>query len=180
LIRGICCLRAGVPGVSERIRVTSIVDRFLEHSRVFYFENAGSPEVFLASADWMPRNFIRRVEVMFPVEEPRLKARVVEEILPTVLGDNVKARTQCPDGAYARVAAVDGQEPLRSQAALQGLARESARESAREMGKVGRRPFVPILRRNGKNGKGDTKKAASIRPPRRTLKTRGSRKTDDV
>jgi polyphosphate kinase len=181
LIRGICCLRAGVPGVSERIRVTSIVDRFLEHSRVFYFENAGSPEVFLASADWMPRNFIRRVEVMFPVEEPRLKARVVEEILPTVLGDNVKARTQCPDGAYARVAAVDGQEQLRSQAALQGLARESARESAREMGKVGRRPFVPILRRSGKNGKGDAKKTGpSTRPPRRTLKTRGARKTDDV
>jgi len=181
LIRGICCLRAGVPGVSERIRVTSIVDRFLEHSRVFYFENAGSPEVFLASADWMPRNFIRRVEVMFPVEEPKLKARIVDEILPTVLGDNVKARAQQADGAYQRLAANNGNAPLRSQAALQGLARESARESAREMGNVGRRPFVPILRRAGKNGKGDSKKqGASARPPRRGLKARGTRKGDEV
>jgi polyphosphate kinase len=182
LIRGICCLRAGVPGVSERIRVTSIVDRFLEHSRAFYFENGGNPDVFLASADWMPRNFIRRVEVMFPIEAVKVKARIVEEILPTVLGDNVKARAQQADGAYARLAGDNGKPPARSQAVLQGLARESARESAREMGNVGRRPFVPILRRAGKNGKGDTKKAgSSTRPPRRSLKTRGARKpAEDV
>ena len=103
LIRSICCLRAGLAGISETIRVTSIVDRFLEHSRVFYFENAGEPEVFLASADWMPRNFFRRIEVMFPIEDPRLKARIVDTVLPTLLGDNVKARFQRPDGSYGRV-----------------------------------------------------------------------------
>src|SRR5919106_952020 len=91
VIRGICCLRGGLPGASETIRVTSIVDKFLEHSRVFYFENDGNPEVFLASADWMPRNFVRRVEVMFPIEDPKLRARIVNEVLATVLADTVKA-----------------------------------------------------------------------------------------
>ena len=127
VIRGICCLRAGLPGVSENIRVTSIVDKFLEHSRVFYFENGGKPEVFLASADWMPRNFFRRIEVMFPVEDPKLRARIVDEILPTVLADNVKARQQRPDGTYVR-ATPSADKPVRSQVALQLLARESARE----------------------------------------------------
>src|SRR5690606_7777422 len=73
LVRGICCLRPSVPGVSERIRVHAVIDRFLEHARIFYFENAGESEVFLASADWMPRNFERRVEVMFPILEPRIR-----------------------------------------------------------------------------------------------------------
>ena len=99
IIRGTCSLRAGLPGVSDRIRVTSIVDRFLEHSRVFYFANDGNPEVFLASADWMPRNFFRRIEVMFPVEDAQLKARICERILPTILA-NVQARVQNPDGSY--------------------------------------------------------------------------------
>src|SRR5205807_4023212 len=85
VIRGICCLRAGLPGVSDTVRVISLVDKFLEHSRVFFFENAGNTEVFLGSADWMPRNFFRRLEVMFPVEDKSLKARIVHEILPTVL-----------------------------------------------------------------------------------------------
>jgi polyphosphate kinase len=152
LIRGICCLRAGLPGVSETIRVTSIVDRFLEHSRVFYFENAGAPEVFLASADWMPRNFFRRIEVMFPIEDDRLKARIVENILPTLFADTVKARVQQVDGTYVR-RSPEGEAGFRSQVALQGL----ARESAREVGETGRRLFVPIMREPGRNG-GDGKK----------------------
>ena len=104
VIRGICCLRPGLPGVSETIRVTSIVDKFLEHSRIFYFENGGNPEVFLASADWMPRNFWRRIETAFPIEDPALQARIVGEILPAVLGDNTKARDLLPDGTYERLA----------------------------------------------------------------------------
>ena len=81
--RGICCLRPGVKGLSETIRVRSIVDRFLEHSRIFVFGTDDEAEVFLASADWMPRNFFRRVEVMFPILAPDLKQRVLREILPT-------------------------------------------------------------------------------------------------
>ncbi|MGH7537846.1 MAG: polyphosphate kinase 1 [Gemmatimonadales bacterium] len=151
LIRGICCLRSGLPGASETIRVISIVDRFLEHSRLFYYENAGDPEIFLASADWMPRNFFRRIEVMFPIEDPRLKARIIETILPTLLTDNVKARVQNPDGSYGRVARGVDETAVRAQVALQG----QARESAREVGETKHRLFVPIVReavRNGGNG----------------------------
>ncbi len=176
VIRGICCLRAGVPGVSERIRVTSIVDRFLEHSRVFYFENAGAPEVFLASADWMPRNFFRRVEVMFPIEDPKLKSRIVENILPTVLADNVKARVQLPDGSYERVKAPESEPAVRSQVVLQGL----ARESAREVGEHGRPLFVPILRQSGRNGSGtDGKQVATARRLARGARGAGRRKSSE-
>ena len=127
VVRGTCCLRPGMAGLSENLRVTSIVDRFLEHSRVFYFENAGAPEVFLGSADWMPRNFLRRIEVMFPVEDPRLKTRLTKELLQVVLNDNVKARQLQADGTYTRVVPAEGQDPLRSQTVFQALARESAR-----------------------------------------------------
>ena len=82
IVRGICCLRPGIPGVSENIRVISIVDRFLEHSRIFVFGDGDSAKVFLSSADWMPRNFYRRVEVMFPIESQPLKKRILREILP--------------------------------------------------------------------------------------------------
>ena len=126
IIRGICCLRPGLPGVSENIRVIGIVDKFLEHSRVFYFENAGSPELFLGSADWMPRNFFRRIEVMFPVLDPELRTRIVNEVLETGLADNVKARLLCPDGSYRRRARAEDEPEVRSQVILQGLAREAA------------------------------------------------------
>ncbi len=112
--RGICSLRPGVPGVSENIRVISVVDRFLEHSRIFYFENAGTPEVYVGSADWMDRNLSRRVEVVFPIEQPELKQRVID-VLRTTLADTAKARELLPDGTYRRVVAPDGQTPLRSQ-----------------------------------------------------------------
>jgi polyphosphate kinase len=172
LIRGICCLRAGLAGASETIRVISIVDRFLEHSRVFYFENAGKPEVFLASADWMPRNFFRRIEVMFPIDDARLKARIVESILPTLLGDNVKARIQRPDGSYVRVERSPEEPALRSQVALQGQARESARE-----GDAKHRLFVPIVRlagRNGGNGAKTEERRGARRVKRQSVRKKSS------
>ncbi|MBC8131661.1 MAG: RNA degradosome polyphosphate kinase, partial [Deltaproteobacteria bacterium] len=125
IVRGICCLRPGVPGTSENIRVTSIVDRFLEHARIFYFEAGGKKEVFLSSADWMPRNFLRRVEVMFPVDDVTLRDRVIDEILAISLGDNVKARRLLPDGSYERIRP-EGKPALRSQVRFMELAREKA------------------------------------------------------
>jgi polyphosphate kinase len=126
LVRGICCLRPGVPGVSERIRVTSIVGRFLEHSRVFYFLNGGAEEVFLGSADLMPRNIFRRVEVLFPVTDPRHVAALRDEILGVYLADNLKARRMRPDGSYQRVRLPEGEAPMSAQAWLLRR-RESAR-----------------------------------------------------
>ncbi len=124
LVRGICCLRPGVPGVSENIRVVSVVDRFLEHSRVFAFGEGAQAEVWLSSADWMPRNFVRRIETMFPVEEPALRQRLLEEVLGVALKDNVKARRLERDGTYVPV----GQDgaPVRSQMVLMELARRTA------------------------------------------------------
>src|SRR6202142_3932985 len=102
LVRGICSLRPGIRGVSDRIRVRSIVGRFLEHSRIYYFENGGEPEVYLGSADWMPRNLHERVEVLFPLKNPLLRDRVVHEILAAYLADNVKSRFLQNDGRYLR------------------------------------------------------------------------------
>jgi polyphosphate kinase len=114
IIRGICCLRPGVPGLSDRIRAVSIVDRFLEHARVLYFANHDAPEYFLASADWMPRNLDRRVEIAFPVLDPRLRAQLAA-VLDVQLGDTVKARLIRPDGTSQRISASPG---LRSQERL--------------------------------------------------------------
>jgi polyphosphate kinase len=124
LVRGICCLRAGVPGLSERIRVISIVDRFLEHARAFAFGTGDRVEVFIASADWMPRNFHRRIEVLAPVEDPALRNRVLDEVLGVGLRDNVKARKLMPDGTYVPVERV-GPE-VRSQTVLLEQARRSS------------------------------------------------------
>jgi polyphosphate kinase len=126
IVRGICCLRPGVPGTSDNIRVTSIVDRFLEHARIFYFENGGKREVYLSSADWMPRNFQRRVEVMFPVDDEELRDRVVDEILAVALRDNVKARRLLSDGNYVRVRPEGDAPTVRSQYRFMELAREKA------------------------------------------------------
>jgi polyphosphate kinase len=125
IVRGICCLRPGVPDLSENIRVISIVDKFLEHSRISYFQNNDSPQVFLTSADWMPRNFRRRVEIMFPIEDPRLQNRIVDGILGVALMDNVKARVLQPDGTYRRISPASAGEPIiRSQIEFQNMARE--------------------------------------------------------
>jgi polyphosphate kinase len=102
IIRGLSILRPGVPGLSERIRVRSIVGRFLEHSRIFHFANGGNDEIYLGSADWMPRNLFERCEVVFPVRDPAVRARIHDEILPAYLADTVKARLQQSDGTYVR------------------------------------------------------------------------------
>ena len=102
LVRGMCCLRPGIPGISENIRVTSIVGRFLEHSRMFYFHNSGKEEVYLGSADMMPRNLNRRVELVFPVQDPKLVRHLRDELLATYLDEVVKARHMNSDGTYSR------------------------------------------------------------------------------
>ena len=117
-VRGICCLRPGIPGISENIRVTAIVGRFLEHARIYYFRNGGNEEVWLGSADLMPRNLDRRVEILFPVENPSLKKAIIGTILPVQLGDNVKSRIMQPDGTYARTAPAPGEESLNAQSWL--------------------------------------------------------------
>jgi polyphosphate kinase len=115
VVRGICGLRPGLPGISENIRVTSIVDRFLEHSRLYVFSPDDEAQIYLSSADWMPRNFHRRVEVMFPVEDPNLKRRILKEIIPTYLRDNTRARRLESDGSYSRVRPQPGEAAHRSQ-----------------------------------------------------------------
>jgi polyphosphate kinase len=117
-VRGICCLRPGVARVSENITVTSVVGRFLEHTRIFYFRNGGDEEVFLGSADLMPRNLNGRVEVTFPVEDERLRTALRDEILFLHLHDNVQARRLLPDATYERLSPGAGEEPLSSQALL--------------------------------------------------------------
>ncbi|HEY3628210.1 MAG TPA: polyphosphate kinase 1 [Terracidiphilus sp.] len=102
IIRGVCTLRPGVPGLSDRIRVRSIVGRFLEHSRIFHFANGGDDEIYIGSADWMPRNLFERCEVVFPVRDAAARARIHDEILPALLADTVKARLLQPDGSYIR------------------------------------------------------------------------------
>ena len=129
IVRGMCALRPGVPGVSERIRVTSIVDRFLEHSRIFVFGTGATAEAYLSSADWMTRNFARRIEVMFPIEDPIIKARILDEIVATYLADNQKARRLAADGTWSRADA-NGANPVRSQTALLALAHAAAEPKA--------------------------------------------------
>jgi polyphosphate kinase len=120
IVRGTCCLRPGVPGMSDNIRVVSIIDRFLEHARVYFFENGGQSECYLASADWMPRNLDHRVEIAFPILDPKLQTEV-REILDVQLRDTTKARLLQPDGTSIRARAVAGAEPLRSQERLYEL-----------------------------------------------------------
>ena len=117
IVRGMCCLRPGLPGISENIRVRSIIGRFLEHTRVFYFGNDGKPEIYLASADWMERNFFRRVETCFPLEAQGGRDRVVRD-LDYYLRDNTQAWLLQPDGSYQRVEPAEGEEPLSAQQAL--------------------------------------------------------------
>ncbi len=146
--RGICALRPGIPGVSENIRVTSVVDRFLEHSRIYYFGNAGKPEVYIGSADWMDRNLSRRVESIWPVEQPDLKVRLIEEILATTLSDNVKARELQSDGTYRRLVPAAGEEPIRSQNRFLELAAMNA--ARRQWSAEPARPATPRINRRPK------------------------------
>jgi len=137
--------------LSENIRVFSIVGRFLEHSRIYYFENAGQREVFLSSADWMPRNFFRRVELAFPIENPILRDQIVNEVLPSFLNDRVKARELQPDGSY-RPLKPEGKEP-RAQA--QWHFREVSRERIKKMSgskkKLRADKLIPITEADAKS-----------------------------
>jgi len=118
IVRGICCLRPGLAGISDNISVVSIVGRFLEHSRIYYFRNGGQDEILLGSADLMPRNLNHRVEVIFPVEDPKLIRHLRDEILMAYLNDNVQARRMASDGTYTRRASTEGEPLLSSQAWL--------------------------------------------------------------
>ncbi|MGA3070405.1 MAG: polyphosphate kinase 1 [Terracidiphilus sp.] len=131
IVRGLCILRPGVKGLSERIRVRSIVGRFLEHSRIFHFANGGNDEIYLGSADWMPRNLFERCEVVFPVRDLAALARIHDEILPAYLADTVKARLQQADGSYLRaVKTLKDAKPFSSQEFLMQLAEGKVELSA--------------------------------------------------
>jgi polyphosphate kinase len=140
ICRGICALRPGLPGISDNIRVISIVDRFLEHSRIFYFGNGGEPQVYIGSADLMDRNLSRRVEVVWPVEQADLKQRLIGEILATSLADNAKASLLQADGSYQRLVPEPGQLRGRSQERFLEIA---AQNTARRLAEVqGPAPLV--------------------------------------
>jgi polyphosphate kinase len=125
MIRGICCLRPGVPGVSEGIEVRSVVDQYLEHARVFAFGPGDKADVFISSADWMPRNFLRRIDVMVPVQDPELRRRILQEVLDLGFQDNTQAWRLQADGRYARLEGADS--PVRSQEEQFRLVQERTR-----------------------------------------------------
>ena len=132
LVRGICCLRPGVPQVSDRIRVHRVVDRFLEHSRIFVFGEGKRMRTFISSADWMPRNFHKRVEVMVPIEDPEARARLLE-VFEAGMADEAKGSRLLPDGTHQRLQAPAGQEPRRSQDVLDPARRhERTAQAVRE------------------------------------------------
>ena len=133
IVRGICCLKSGIPGVSENIRVISIVDRFLEHSRIYYFHDDGNEKIFLSSADWMPRNLDKRVETAFPIEDEKLKERI-KETLKITLADTVKARVQRPDGTYEHVDG-RGKEVIHSQLIFHSQAVENYKKAKKNTDK---------------------------------------------
>jgi len=155
IIRGLCILRPGIKGMSERIRVRSIVGRFLEHSRIYHFANGGDDEIFLGSADWMPRNLFERCEVVFPVRDPAAKARIHDEILPAILADTAKARLQQPDGSYIRASKVlKDANPFSSQDFLMQLAEGKTDISAIPLSPTPKpvaKPAVRPAKRNAAN-----------------------------
>jgi polyphosphate kinase len=130
LVRGICCLRPEVHGITDRVRVTSIVGRFLEHSRIFWFRNGGAEEVYLGSADLMRRNLSRRVEVLFPVRDPGLVRHLRDVVLATYLADDVRARRMRPDGSYERVRRLEGEPGVDAQLRLLQAAAAAADEAS--------------------------------------------------
>lgn len=142
IIRGICCLKAGVPGLSENITVCSIVGQFLEHSRIFLFENDGDPKLYMGSADWMPRNLDRRVEILFPVEDEELKKRLFH-ILEVQMEDNVKAQYLQPDGTYAKRDR-RGRQPVCAQEQFAAEAVQAAKALRTGMDPRESRVFIPM------------------------------------
>src|SRR5262249_31327950 len=127
------CLRPGIMGLSDRIQVRATIDRFLEHERIFRFENGGSREIYLSSADWMPRNFHRRVEILIPLLDPLIAQRV-EDILKLLHSDSIKTWELSADGSYARVLQAQG-PPVRAQAKFIELARERTKADPHRQGR---------------------------------------------
>ena len=174
LVRGICGLRPGVTGVSERIQVRATIDRFLEHSRIAWFKNGGNDEVFISSADWMPRNFHRRVEVMIPILEPSIKDRLTGEILALGMVDNAKSWTLGSDGSYTRLSPAAGEPPIRSQVRFTELTRERVKEADAHIRASVRYQFVqvhpsgasgPPGQRRRRDGSGSRTRAAKRTKP---------------
>lgn len=152
LVRGICCLRPGVPGVSENIEVRAIIDRYLEHGRIFHFSNAGKDEVYIGSADWMPRNFHRRVELMLPIDDPGLRARLIE-ILGVSFADNVKSWSLEPNGTYARVQPKPGAPLVRSQQRFVEQTRDKVKTADQAARAPSRFHMMPTAQRQPLEGK---------------------------
>jgi polyphosphate kinase len=125
-VRGMCSLRPGVAGISDNIVVRSIVGRFLEHSRIFHFQNGGDEEIYISSADWMPRNLYERVEVLCPILDPAVQTRVKDEILASYLADNTKVRFLDRNGRYSRLSRRRGEDRFSAQDFLIGLAEGTA------------------------------------------------------
>ena len=140
VVRGICCIKVGIPGVSENIHVRSIVGDFLEHSRIFYFFNGGMEEVYMGSADWMPRNLDRRVEIVFPVEDEKIKKQVIH-VLDVELRDTLKAHILQPDGTYEKQDK-RGKILLNSQMEFCREAQEAAKKNKKDQ-KEHSRVFIP-------------------------------------
>ncbi|MBX3193249.1 MAG: polyphosphate kinase 1, partial [Labilithrix sp.] len=164
IVRGICCLRPRVPGVSDNIEVRAILDRFLEHGRIFHFANAGKDEVYISSADWMPRNFHRRVEVMVPMDEAAIRARLID-ILNVQWADNVKAWVLDPSGAYVRVRPKDGQAALRAQQKFIEQTKEKVKVADQAARPLSRFHMNPTAQKSPLEGK--VPRAAQRRRPRR-------------
>ncbi len=141
IIRGICCLRTGIKGVSENIKVSSIVGTYLEHARIFYFYNNGAEDIYMGSADWMPRNLDRRVEIIFPVEDENLKNRV-KHILKVQMDDDLKAYEMTDDGTYVRIKPSRGKKPVGAQ---DTFCKEAIKNNEQKKDFLKRRTFVPIL-----------------------------------
>jgi len=144
IVRGICCLRPGLSGISENIAVHSTVDRFLEHSRIYYFENACQPQLFVSSADWMPRNFFRRIELAFPIEDGVLRERLISQVLAISWADDTKARILKSDGSYSRAPMIPGKEPCRSQSKFILLAKTGESFDSKPVDGKSRFPKVRI------------------------------------
>ena len=141
IVRGICCLRTGIPGVSENIHVTSIVGTYLEHARIFYFYNNGAENIYMGSADWMPRNLDRRVEIIFPVEDGVLKSKV-KHILDVQLADNLKAYEMTDEGNYVKVKPQRGKKPTGAQ---DTFCKEAKKNNEQEISFYQKRTFIPRL-----------------------------------
>jgi polyphosphate kinase len=137
-VRGICCLRPGLPDISENIQVVSIIDRYLEHARIFYFRNGGREEIYLSSADWMVRNLDRRLEALFPVQDADLQSRLMA-MLRIYFSDNTRAWHGLPDGTYERVPTTE--PPVRAQEELYRMAEQAARQPEQA-----RLQFKPLTR----------------------------------